>query len=1630
MTRVVTRRTARIGIVAILALLLVAVSGYAALPFLVRRVLVWQIGTQTGRVATVEAVDVALLRGRFALRKLHVADRDGGTLASIDRLDVRFRPLDLFRGRLHILDGTLAAPAVRIVRTGPRTFNVTDLLEPGGGGRSRLGVTVDRFVVADGAVTIMDATETPPRVWRVDALTMDVRAASTLTTGPPGTVTMSARVAGSPLEVALRDVRLAPITMRGTVTARDVDVGLAALALPPGGPLDVPRGSLSLTASVDHDATAGSRVGVDARLDRVELRRPGQPRAVVSAPTITVVVDELKARPGVLSIKRLAVDGGSITLEDERFGSVKRWQVDGVAFEARDVSSARDAAPGVATARAAHAGAQLSVWAGEVRLAPIETRATVVVRNVDLALVRLALPPDLPVQPERGVIDATVRVEHDGTRGTRLALDAGLSGIELRRPAHFVTAPAVRITAEDIALAAGTVTVGTARLASERLMLEERARAPVRTWDVRNLIVDAKSLSSRRDVVQGVATLQAAVAGASVSAWVTNARLDPLELHATTVLRNVDLALAQLYLPPQAPIDAIRGSVNATIDVDHSVAAGTRVNADAILTSVDARGRDRFAGVSLSAPSMRATIADARRRGDAVSVGRVEVAGSGTLADARETGSRVDLVAVRAATEGLTWPVVSPARVELSARFRDRGELDAAGTARLTAPMPTIAWQADLGLKFRGVDLTPVGAYVPMARGLGGRVRANITATVAYAGALTARVRGDVGGGRFVLAEGGKTLLALRRVDLTGLDAQWPERVSVEQVRLREPFALVERDRGGMLPLLARFKTATPATESGAQAAVPGAPIALPGSPRPMPAVSIGELVVQSGRATVVDERPAVPARVELPRLDVTARDVTWPATRPARIVLDAALPGGGTLRAEGTVTEPLALDLTVTIKDGEMAAVQPFLGVRAHVRARVDANVAVAGPVVPAPKLAIRGEVGVRNFALGDGSRALVTMERLHVTGIDADWPARVTIDRVHAERSWAMIERDRNGAFPLRTLLERTSPPPSGANAPAVQAPAAFKTSVAVRELVFEQQAATIVDGITNPPARIDVAGARLAMREFAWPARGPVAVELTSPTPVAGKLALTGTVTLDPVRLEARATFDGVSIEPAQAYLPIGGRVAGRLTGAVGLVLTLEPVAVQVTGDARLQGFRLNDGERSLVAVGRLEAGGIDVDWPKTIAVRNVLLRRPRLLVERDAKGEIILRRVATPRWEAVPKPTANGAATAPPRVAAAPPTIEIATFTLERADGRFVDHTMTPPYAEELSNVQLVVTNFTTASGGRMQFTGSGGLGGGSFKLTGEGVQGTRTVLDLKVDLRDIVVPRANAYLEHFTAWTATRGSLSGTATYHVAGTHIDATHDVVVRDLDVTRPADRDEVEERVGLPLGMLVSLLKDSRGEIKVSLPVSGDIGTREFDFGDAVWMAVRNVSLRLLAAPFSRVGSLFVTSDSKVESVAIAPVVFEAGAARLGTGMDVHLEKIAGLLRSKPAIAFTLSPIFTQADVDASKRAALPPSVPPPGQAGQAAPAADPSQRADPPRDGQPPERPMSEAPAAERAQREALRALGTQRLDVVRQALMRGGGIDASRLPGTVPRSPLIESAGSSRVELKLQPATASQ
>jgi hypothetical protein len=361
---------------------------------------------------------------------------------------------------------------------------------------------------------------------------------------------------------------------------------------------------------------------------------------------------------------------------------------------------------------------------------------------------------------------------------------------------------------------------------------------------------------------------------------------------------------------------------------------------------------------------------------------------------------------------------------------------------------------------------------------------------------------------------------------------------------------------------------------------------------------------------------------------------------------------------------------------------------------------------------------------------------------------------------------------------------------------------------------------------------------------------------------------------------------------------------------------------------------------------------------------------------------------------------------------------------------VDHTTTPAYAEELEDVNVTVTPLTTAPGRRTRFTATGVIGGGTLKLQGEGAEGDRPALDLKLDLQNFIVPRANPYLDKYTAWTATNGTLSVSGSYKLDGAHLETHHDLVLRGLKVAPTDTRDEVERRIGLPFGMLVSLLKDSHGEIRLSLPVAGDLSKREFDYHEAVWGAVRNLSIRLLALPFSKIGSLFFSQDSKVKAVAVDPALFEAGTDHLGPEMGPHLDRVAAFLLGAPAMKVVLDPILVEPDRQMLRREQA--------RARLAAPAgspgtADPLERARNEYRGRWPDKPIpptldaivAELAATEALPADALRTLATRRLDVVRQGLTRGGGIDGARLTGTAPRNPFVEATGAPRVEFDLRP-----
>jgi hypothetical protein len=203
----------------------------------------------------------------------------------------------------------------------------------------------------------------------------------------------------------------------------------------------------------------------------------------------------------------------------------------------------------------------------------------------------------------------------------------------------------------------------------------------------------------------------------------------------------------------------------------------------------------------------------------------------------------------------------------------------------------------------------------------------------------------------------------------------------------------------------------------------------------------------------------------------------------------------------------------------------------------------------------------------------------------------------------------------------------------------------------------------------------------------------------------------------------------------------------------------------------------------------------------------------------------------------------------------------------------------------------------------------------------GALGGPTLVDATADLRNMAIPRLNPYLRHYTAWTAREGRLTTTLSVRMEGDALQARTQTQLGGLQVVRVGSDDTTEKRMGLPLGMVVALLKDRQGNITLALPVGGKRNDPRFDLHEAIWGAVRTVAVKTIAAPVSWIGRLRLTRDSKIQDIEIDPVPFAVGGDELTRDAAERVARIAAFMKERPDVQMMLTPAVSLGDVEQLK-------------------------------------------------------------------------------------------------------------
>src|SRR5262249_5971329 len=111
--------------------------------------------------------------------------------------------------------------------------------------------------------------------------------------------------------------------------------------------------------------------------------------------------------------------------------------------------------------------------------------------------------------------------------------------------------------------------------------------------------------------------------------------------------------------------------------------------------------------------------------------------------------------------------------------------------------------------------------------------------------------------------------------------------------------------------------------------------------------------------------------------------------------------------------------------------------------------------------------------------------------------------------------------------------------------------------------------------------------------------------------------------------------------------------------------------------------------------LRFDGIDFSWPKYARVTKIVLAKPEMRVERDKDGEMSHGKRSTPdggapRRSEKPAPeetkvTPASKPTEPQKPGGLPITVEVGTISIEEGYARFLDRTVDPAFAQEISRL---------------------------------------------------------------------------------------------------------------------------------------------------------------------------------------------------------------------------------------------------------------------------------------------------------------------------------------------------------
>jgi hypothetical protein len=131
--------------------------------------------------------------------------------------------------------------------------------------------------------------------------------------------------------------------------------------------------------------------------------------------------------------------------------------------------------------------------------------------------------------------------------------------------------------------------------------------------------------------------------------------------------------------------------------------------------------------------------------------------------------------------------------------------------------------------------------------------------------------------------------------------------------------------------------------------------------------------------------------------------------------------------------------------------------------------------------------------------------------------------------------------------------------------------------------------------------------------------------------------------------------------------------------------------------------------------------------------------------------------------------------------------------------------------------------------------------------------------------------------------------------------------------------DAKELDAELGLPLNQTLSLLRDKKNNIHLSVPITGDLENPSFDPMDAIITATSGAATSTLITYFTPYGLIYAGGNLAFDlatALHFDPILFKTGSSKLDKTAKEKLDELTELLEEKPQVHLTLCGVTNKKD------------------------------------------------------------------------------------------------------------------